>query len=213
MMPTPEDARDPHTLVRAGDDIWFTLQQSNKIGRLNRATGKVDIVNVPTPRARPYGIWLDGQAKPWIVLFGTNKLATIEPATLALREIELPRTDARPRRIAVTSDQAVWYVDYGQGMLGRYEPKTGAFKEWASPSGLDADGYAMTIDDMGRIWYVESGPRPNKLVGFDPKTEQFFSVTEIPSGGGTVRHMVYHQPTGTIWFGTDVGTIGRAKVK
>jgi virginiamycin B lyase len=59
---------------------------------------------------------------------------------------------------------------------------------------------------------VETGPQPNKLIGFDPKTSQFFSETAVPSGAGTVRHMVYHAPTRTIWFGTDAGTIGRALV-
>jgi virginiamycin B lyase len=50
------------------------------------------------------------------------------------------------------------------------------------------------------------------MIGFDPKSEEFFSSTPIPSGGGTVRHMVYHQPTREIWFGTDTNTIGRARI-
>ena len=64
-----------------------------------------------------------------------------------------------------------------------------------------------------RIWLVETGVQPNRLVGFDPKNSSWFSVTPISkSGGGTVRHMVFHRPTRTIWFGTDANTIGRASV-
>lgn len=70
----------------------------------------------------------------------------------------------------------------------------------------------MTVDDRDRLWFVETGPDPNRLVGFDPEAGSFFSLTEIPSGGGTVRHMVFHGPTRTIWFGTDANTIGRAQV-
>jgi virginiamycin B lyase len=70
----------------------------------------------------------------------------------------------------------------------------------------------MTVDDADRLWAVETGPQPNRLVGFDPKTEQFFGSTPIPSGGSTVRHMVFHRPTREIWFGTDANTIGRAKL-
>ena len=33
-----------------------------------------------------------------------------------------------------------------------------------------------------------------------------------PSGGGAVRHMVYHAPSNSMWFGTDTGTIGRARL-
>jgi hypothetical protein len=50
------------------------------------------------------------------------------------------------------------------------------------------------------------------LVGFDPRTARVFSVTPIASGGGTVRHMTFDRAAGAIWFGTDVGTIGRASV-
>jgi virginiamycin B lyase len=34
----------------------------------------------------------------------------------------------------------------------------------------------------------------------------------VPSGGGTVRHMVFDKSTRAIWFGTDNNTIGRALV-
>jgi virginiamycin B lyase len=49
-------------------------------------------------------------------------------------------------------------------------------------------------------------------VGFDSKTEKFFGITPITSGGGTVRHMTFDKSTGQIWFGTDNNTIGRAEV-
>ena len=62
------------------------------------------------------------------------------------------------------------------------------------------------------MWLVESGVRPNRLVGFDTRTMRIVSVTPIPSGGGTVRHMDYHRDSGTIWFGTDTGNIARALV-
>jgi virginiamycin B lyase len=106
----------------------------------------------------------------------------------------------------------VWFVDYAGGFLGRLDTSTGAVREWATPSGTSARPYATALDDKGRIWFVESGPDPNQFVGFDPATEKFFSVTPIGSGGGTVRHMHFHPPTRTIWFGTDTNTIGRATV-
>ena len=59
---------------------------------------------------------------------------------------------------------------------------------------------------------METGVKPNQFVGFDPKTETFFSITQIKSGGGSVRHMVFDPKTRSIWFGTDANTIGRARV-
>jgi len=54
--------------------------------------------------------------------------------------------------------------------------------------------------------------QPVQFVGFDPKTETMFSVTKIPSGGGSIRHMVFDPKTRVIWFGTDANTIGRAHI-
>jgi virginiamycin B lyase len=208
------DARDPHTLIfdKKGD-IWFTAQQSNYVGRLRTATGKVDLIEVPSPNARPYGIEVDSKGRPWFNEFGNDKIATIDPATLKITEYSVPNDRSRTRRIAVTSDDRIWYVDYTRGYLGRFDPASKQFKEWALPGGTSALPYAMASDDKGRLWMVETGSQPNRLVGFDPKTEKFFGTTPIPSGGGTVRHMMYDKSSGQIWFGTDNNTVGRAAVK
>jgi virginiamycin B lyase len=71
----------------------------------------------------------------------------------------------------------------------------------------------MASDSTGKLWMVATGVQPNVFVGFDPSTEQFFSETEVDSGGGTIRHMHYHEPSGTVWFGTDTNYIGRAIVE
>jgi virginiamycin B lyase len=211
-MPNPA-ARDPHTLVfDQKGDIWFTVQHGNFVGRLATATGKVDLVEVPTPNARPYGIVVDSKGRPWFNEFGSDKIATVDPATLKLKEYSLPHERARGRRIAVTSDDRIWYVDYTRGFLGRLDPTSGQTKEWALPGGSGALPYAMASDQNDRIWLVETGSQPNRLVGFDPRTGKFFGTTRIPGGGGTVRHMVFEKRSGDIWFGTDNNTIGRAEV-
>lgn len=210
-MPDPA-AGDPHTLVFDGrGQIWFTVQFGNFVGRFAPDTGKTDLIPVPTPRARPYGIVTDG-VRPWFVEFASHKLGTVDPETLELREIELPRREARPRRLAMTSDGSIWYVDYVGGFLGRHDPKTGETREWPMPSGKESLPYAMAADDKDRLWFAETGPSPNRLVGFDPASGEFFSVTEIKSGGGAVRHMVFHKPTRSLWFGTDANTVGRARL-
>ncbi len=71
----------------------------------------------------------------------------------------------------------------------------------------------MAVDAQDRLWIVESGSDPNQLVGFDPASESFIGATPIPSGAGTVRHMYYHQPTNSIWFGTDANTVGQARLR
>ncbi len=214
MMPD-KAARDPHTLVfdQRQENIWFTVQGGNMMGRLNIESRKVDLIPSRTARSRPYGIKMAPDGSVWVVLFGTNKLAHINPKTLEFNEIELPRDAARPRRLEVMRDGRIWYVDYAKGMLGVYDPQTREFDEWLMPQGETARPYGMAYDASGMLWIVATGVQPNVFVGFNPDTEEFFGATPIPSGGGTVRHMHYHEPSGTVWFGTDTNYIGRAMVE
>ena len=215
----PDDrARDPHTLVWGPDgNIWFSVQQGNFVGHFNRETGEVRLVEAPeveggrSSSSRPYGIKMDSMGRPWIALFNTNLIATVDPETMEMETFELPE-GARPRRLEVTSDDIVWYVDYRRGYLGRLDPTTGEIKEWLNPSGEGARPYGMARDDDDRLWFVETGVQPNRFVGFDPATEEYFSQSDVPSGGGTIRHMFWDEATRSIWFGADTNTVGRAKV-
>ena len=203
--------RDVHTMDFASNgDIWFSVPRGNQLGRLAAESREMTLYEVPTQGARPYGLVVDADDRPWSTLFGTHKLATVTDGQV--REIDLPRDDARPRRLAATDDGSIWYVDYVGGYLGRLDPASGAIDEWPTPAGSASRPYAMTADDRGRLWFVETGMQPNRFVGFDPSRETFTEPVEIASGGGTVRHMVFDAESRAIWFGTDANTLGRARL-
>ena len=206
-------AKDPHTLVfdEAGD-IWFTVQQGNFIGKLTVADNSIELIQVETKKARPYGIIVDRNNMPWAATFGRNKLLQIFPASMTISEIDLPNEKSRPRRLVSTSNGDIWYTDFTLGRLGRYSPANDEFQEWQMPGGDDSRPYGMAVDKNDRIWIVETGLTPNRFVGFDATTGSFLNQTDIPSGGGSVRHMYYYQAGGEVWFGTDTNYIGRAKV-
>lgn len=209
-MPDPA-AKDPHTLVfdRAGN-IWFTVQNGGFVGHLDTRSGKVELVKIPGTGTRPYGIMMNSKDQPFFNLFGTNKVGMVDPKTMQLREYVLPHERARGRRIAITSDDVVWYVDYTRGFLGRLDPATGKVDEIASPGGANSLPYALTVDDRDRLWYSENTPnRPNRIVGYDPRSRSFVPGLEVPSGGQTIRHVIYHRPTKALWFGTDANTLAR----
>jgi len=205
--------RDPHTLVfdKSEKHIWFTAQHGNVVGRLTLASRKIDVIKMQTGGARPYGIAVAPNGVVWVALLGTDKLASIDPGTLKLTEHKVS-PGARPRRVDVAPDGRIYYADYRRGFLGRLDPKNSKLDEWALPAGSNSGPYGMAVDKRGRIWVVETGVSPNTFVGFDPAKNAIISITPIPSGAGSVRHMHYHHATDTVWFGTDEDTIGRAQV-
>ena len=187
-MPDPA-AKDPHTPVfDQHGALWFTVEESNFVGRLEPQTGKIQLQRVPTPHAVPYGIVVSSTGVPWFCEFGTNKLGSVDPNTMKITEHALPE-GARPRRLAITKDDVIYYSDFERGYLGRFDTHTGQQKEWPSPSGSNAEPYGIAITPDGMVWYAETGVKPNKLVRFDPTSQQF-SWEAIPSGGGVVRNMV-----------------------
>ena len=207
----PKAIKDPHTLIfDENENIWFTAQHSNIIGHLDTDSGDVRYVSMTESGSRPYGIKLDSNGTPWSVLVGTNKLAAVDPESIKLTEIEIPREEARPRRLEITSNNNIWYVDYAKGYLGRYSPNEKSFKEWLSPAGHKSQPYATALDHNDVLWFAETGPYPNNLIGFDTNKEAFISHTVVKEGGD-IRHTYFDPSTNKIWFGVDIGYIVSAQ--
>ncbi len=212
----PEGVNDPHTMAFTSDGyIWFTVQHSGEagfIGRLNMADNDVDVIEVPGTNMRPYGLVIDSQDRPWIAFMGDNAIGTVDPESMTLQIIDTPTQDSIIRRIGVTSDDRIWWTDAGMGHIGVYDPEQKSMQQWPTPGGEAAGLYAMTVDHQDRIWYVETGLQPNRFIGFDSQSEQFISIDEVPSGGISIRHMVFDKASNAIWFATDANTIGKAVV-
>lgn len=188
----PDDkAKDPHSAIFDPDGIlWFTLQHSNMIGRLNPVTRDIKLVTMNSPKSKPYGIKIDANGTPWIACNGRNCLVKVNPKTMELTDIILPNPATRVRRLDIAADGMIWYVNSSLGRIGRYNPENNEIREWPSPSGPKSHPYAIAVID-NVVWYNESGMRPDTLVRFDPKTETFQSWP-IPSGdiyAGIIRHM------------------------
>jgi len=206
-------AREPRSMTFDRDgNIWFTVSRDNFIGRVDVASGSVSMIPLATDNAAPFGITAGARNELWIAASGANLLLRVDAETLSIAEFAIPNEDARPRRIAVSSDEKVWYADYERGRLGRFDPGTGDFAEWEMPGGEDSQPFGMVIDRNDRLWIVETGRIPNRLIGFDTATGSFLTETDVPSGAESVSQLYYHEPSGEVWFGTQTNYIGRAIV-
>lgn len=213
LFPMPDGIKDPHTMGwTSHGNLWFTAQWSNYIGKLDTRTGKVEKIVLPHKNMRPYGLVVGPDDRPWVAFMGDNAIGTVNPFTMELEVIKTPTEDSLIRRIGMSSDGRIWWGDNAMGHVGVYDPENQSMEQWPTPGGEAAGIYALAVDKQDRVWYVETGIQPNRFIGFDTKTEQFISIDEVPSGGITIRHMVFDDNSNAIWFATDANTIGKAVV-
>ncbi|MCP5349004.1 MAG: cytochrome C [Pseudomonadales bacterium] len=201
-------ARDPHSATfHPNGNLYFTAQGAAMLGRLDPVTG--ELVEIDT-EPRPYGIQVAQDGTVWIAYNGTNKLGALNPDSMEIRYYEVPDTRTRIRRLSLDSEGMVWFVNSTLGKIGRLDPQTGAIRQWDSPSGPSSHPYAIAvIDDV--IWYNESGMRPDALVRFNPRTEQFQSWP-IPSGVGIVRNVWVTQEGNLLIHQSSSNRIGLVKI-
>jgi len=214
-----EDARDPHTMIFDHDEerIWFTIQHSNMVGSMDIETREFRYTEPFSVEAsRPYGIEMAPDGTLWVAHFGTNMVSEIDPGTMEVTEYRMPSDDALPRRITVLSNGDVYYGDFARGTLGLVRSGEGFVTEWDMPRGdMEPEPYLVLSDSNDIVWAAVHDSTTNYFVGFDPRVEDFVSVSPVPSepkGQGHIRHGHYHEDTGSIWYGSDSGTIGQVVV-
>jgi virginiamycin B lyase len=179
------EARDPHSAAfHPNGNLYFTAQGAGMLGRLDPETG--ELTEVPS-EPRPYGIQVAANGTVWVAFNGANKIGALDPESMNIRYYDVPNEASRVRRLGLDSRGMVWFVNSTQGKIGRLNPANGEIQQWDSPSGPTSHPYALAVID-DKVWYNESGMRPDALVRFDPENESFQSWA-IPSGVGIVRNM------------------------
>ena len=174
---------------------------------------KIDLKEVPTESALPYGIQINPKGIPIFCELGTNKMSSIDPQTLAITEYKLPES-VRPRRLRLLRMT---------GVLHRFQARPSGYAQHRYRGGeilflarrSESNPYGIAITPDGMAWYSESGVQPNTIVQFDPKAQKF-ARANIPSGGGVVRNMVA-TPDGRIYIacsGVDkVGVVAPSRLR
>lgn len=205
--PLPKSGPDANLNTAAfdGDGIlWFT-GQNGVYGRLNPATGEIQVFDAPRGTG-PYGIDATPGGEVWYASLGGDHIARIDKATGQATVIEPPTKGAGPRRIWSDSKGMLWVSQWSAGQLGRYDPASGRWTEWKLPGSRPA-AYSVYVDETDKVWVTDFGA--NAVLRFDPTTERF-EAFPIPRKNAAVRQMLGRP--GEAWApesGTDTITVYR----
>src|SRR5437660_7970977 len=149
----PKGGGYPHDVAVGADGIvWYTAQRDGKLGRLDPATGKVDLV--PLGRgAAPHGVVMGPDGAPWVTEGGTNSIVRVDPKTREVKHWYLPEARGYVNLNTLTFDKRgrVWFTGQ-QGVYGRLDPTSGELKVWDAPRGRGPYGIATTPE--GDVYYA-----------------------------------------------------------
>ena len=190
----PKGGGSPHDVAVGADGIvWYTAQRDGKLGRLDPATGKVDLIPLGSGSA-PHGVIVGPDGAPWITDSGLNAIARVDPKTHAVKTWPLPGDRGYSNLNTPTFDKRgrIWFT--GQtGVYGRLDPQSGDMKVWDAPRGRGPYGITTTPD--GDVYYASLAGSHIARVDLDTGAA---TVIEPPTKDQGARR-VWSDSKGRIW--------------
>src|SRR5262245_52670239 len=149
----PDNGGYPHDVAIGADGIaWYTAQRHGALGRLDPATGKVDLIALGSGSA-PHGVIIGPDGAPWITDGGLNAIVRVDPGTREVKRWPLPEARGYVNLNTATFDKQgrIWFTGQN-GVYGRLEPKSGAMQVWDAPRGRGP--YGITTTPGGDVYYA-----------------------------------------------------------
>jgi virginiamycin B lyase len=184
----------PHDVAPAADGgVWFTAQRQGALGRLDPATGKVELVALGEGSA-PHGVIIGPDGAAWITDGGANAILRVDVKTRAAKRFVLPdpRSPANLNTAVFDAAGILWFT--GQdGIYGRLDPASGALRIWKAPRGEGPYGIAAT---PAGIFYASLAG--NYLGRIDPATAAAQAIEPPTPRSGPRR--VWPDSSGALWI-------------
>jgi virginiamycin B lyase len=201
----PSGGGFPHDVAVGSDGIvWYTAQRDGKLGRLDPATGKVDLIPLGAGAA-PHGVIVGPDGAPWVTEGGHNSIVRVDPKTREVKSWALPaaRGYVNLNTAAFDNRGRIWFTGQN-GIYGRLDPKTGAMQVWEAPRGHGPYGIAATPE--GVIYYASLAG--SHIARLDSETGAA-TVIEPPTRSQGARR-VWSDSKGMIWVSEwNAGNVSR----
>jgi virginiamycin B lyase len=199
----------PHDVAVGSDGIvWYTAQRTGHLGRLDPATGKVDLIKLGSGAA-PHGVIIGPDEAPWVTDGGLNAIVRVDPQTHAVKAWKLPEARGYTNLNTATFDKKgrVWFTGQN-GIYGMLDPETGELKVWDAPHGRGP--YGITTTPGGDVYYASLAN--SHIARIDVETGAA-TVIEPPTKDQGARR-VWSDSTGNIWVSEwNSGNVSRYEPK
>jgi virginiamycin B lyase len=154
--PTPRGA-GPYGIdaTPAGDVYFVSLRPDSYLGRVNKQTGAVDVIDPPRPGVQLRRVWSDSRGRLWASEWVGGHLARYDPTTGTWSEWPMPGgAGSQGYAIYVDAADDVWVTDFGTDALVRFDPDTAQFQSFRFPT--PGAAVRQIVGDATGIWGAES---------------------------------------------------------
>ena len=161
----------PYGLDVAPDGaVWFSQLNADRIGRLDPASGNVQVYD--TPFDGPRRLRFDAQGILWVPAFGSGSLARFDPKTTTFKLYPLPTLPVgSDTPYALNVDRrtnTVWVCGTNSDSLIRFEPRKEKFTIFPLPTRVT---FTREIDfgEEGNVWTSNSNSPTWQIEGGQPQ--------------------------------------------
>ena len=205
----PKGGGFPHDVAVGADGIvWYTAQRDGKLGRLDPATGNVELIPLGDGSA-PHGVIIGPDGAPWITDSGLNAIVRVDPKTRAVKSWPLPAASGYANLNTATFDKRgrIWFTGQ-RGFYGRLDPTLGEVRVWEAPRGHGPYGIATTPN--GSVYYASLAGSHIARIDLDSGAA---TVIEPPTKSQGARR-VWSDSKGRIWVSEwNSGNVSRYDAK
>ena len=165
----PTKGAHPHDPAVGTDGaLWFTEQMTNKLGRLDPATGAFKEYPLKTENSGPHGLVADRAGNIWYTGNFSALIGKLDPRTGTVTEYKMPDpTNDDPHTPIFDSQGLLWFTEQGGNKIGRFDPATGKVK-FSQVKTADAHPYGIAMNSRGVLYFCQLGT--NKIGKIDPAT-------------------------------------------
>jgi virginiamycin B lyase len=153
--PSPRGGGPYGIAVTPSNEVYFVSLSASYLGRVDRATGDVTVIEPPTAASGTRRVWSDSSGRLWVSYWNAGMVAVYDPADGSWREWDLPGGRNQAYSVYVDELDAVWVTDFGRNAIVRFDPATETFESF--PSDRSNAAVRQMLGRPGESWGAESG--------------------------------------------------------
>jgi virginiamycin B lyase len=150
------EGRGPYGIEATPDgEIYYVSLAGSHVGKVDRASGQVTIIEPPTPDQGARRVWADSKGDLWVSEWNSGQLSRYSPATGAWKSWKLPSEAPKAYAVYVDERDIVWVSDFGSNTTFAFDPGS---EDWTRyPGSGEGANVRQILGRPGEIYLPESG--------------------------------------------------------